>query len=83
MLDIVENSDEHLVLGYSKGGTVVILVRTIVNNSIHIKLLYRQLSRYIRKAVDEGVPLRINSQTLGCGSLLLTAKWRDTARKAI
>lgn len=38
MLDIIEYGYEHLVLSHSKGGTIVVTMGAVVDNSIHIKL---------------------------------------------
>ena len=39
MLDIVEDLDEHLFFGHSESRIVGILVRTVVDDLVHVKLV--------------------------------------------
>lgn len=41
MLNVVENGNEHSVLSHSKGGTIVVFMGAVVDNSVHVKLLYK------------------------------------------
>lgn len=45
MLYVVEDGDEHLVLGQSKGRRIGILVRAVMNDAIHIQLRQKPVSR--------------------------------------
>ena len=42
MLDVVEDGDKHYILRHSECRAIVILVRAVVDNAVHIQLIRRQ-----------------------------------------
>lgn len=43
MLDVIEDSNEHLVLCHAESSIIGVLMRAVVNNTIHVELNHYQL----------------------------------------
>ena len=46
MLDIIEDGDEHLVLGHTKCGRIGVIVGTVMDDAIHIQLSMQINNRF-------------------------------------